>query len=63
MLACENKGKTTELKSLKPSDFELIKTTANGKYKNVYARIYTSGRENCKLPERKKVKVCSKEEN
>ena len=31
-LACENKGKTAKLKSLKPSDFELIKTTANGKY-------------------------------
>ena len=64
-LACENKGKTTKLKSLKPSDFELIKTTGNGKYKNVYARIYTnsSGRVTCKLSERKKVKVCSKEEN
>ena len=41
-LACENKGKTAKLKSLKPSDPELIKTTANGKYKNVYARIYTN---------------------
>ena len=40
-LACENKSKTPKLKSLKPSDLELIKTTANGKYKNVYARIYT----------------------
>ena len=35
-LACENKSKTAKLK---PSDLELIKTTANGKYKNVYARI------------------------
>ena len=34
-LAFENKGKTMKLKSLKPSDFELIKTTGNGKYKNV----------------------------
>ena len=40
--ACENKSKTTKLKSLKPSDLELIKTTSNGKYKNVYARIYTN---------------------
>ena len=44
--------------SFKPSDFELIKTTANDKYKNVYAKIYTScsGRVTCKLSERKKVK-------
>ena len=41
-LGCENKGKTMKLKSLKPSEFELIKMTANGKYKNVYARIYMS---------------------
>ena len=35
-----------------------MKTSANGKYKNVYARIYTNstGRVNCKLSERKKVK-------
>ena len=52
-LACENKSKTAKLKSLKPSDLELIKTTANGKYTNVYARIYTnsSGRVTCKLSE------------
>ena len=57
-LACENKSKTGKLKSLKPSDLELIKTSANGKYKNVYARIYTNntGRVTCKLSERKKVK-------
>ena len=57
-LACENKGKTAKLKSLKPSDLELIKTTANGKYKNVYARIYTNStaRVICKLSKRKKVK-------
>ena len=57
-LVCENKGKTVKLKSLKPSDLELIKTTANGKYKNVYARIYTNSTERvtCKLSERKKVK-------
>ena len=57
-LASENKGKTAKLKSLKPSGLELIKTSANGKYKNVYARIYTNstGRVNCKLTERKKVK-------
>ena len=43
---------------LKLSDLELIKTTANGKYKNVYARIYTnsSGRVTCKISEQKKVK-------
>ena len=64
-LACENKVKTSKLKSLKPSDLELIKTSANGKYKNVYARIYTSssGRVNCKISERKKVKGVFKRRN
>ena len=54
-LACEHKSKTAKLK---PSDLELMKTTANGKCKNVYARIYmnSSGRVTCKLSERKKVK-------
>ena len=57
-LACENK-------KLKPSDLELIRTTSNGKYKNVYTRIYTSGsgRITCKLPERKKVKGVFKRRN
>ena len=57
-LACGNKSKTAKLKSLKPSDLELIKMTANGKYKNVYARIYanSSGRLTFKLSEHKKVK-------
>ena len=57
-LACENKGKTPKLKSLKPADLELIKTTGNGKYKNVYARIYTNsaGKVRCRISERKKVK-------
>ena len=58
-LVCQNKGKTAKLKSLRPSDLELIKTTVNGKYKNVYARIYTSktaGKVSCKISERKKVK-------
>ena len=57
-LACENNGKTAKRKSLKPSDLELIKTSANGKYKNVYTRIYmnSSGRVTCKLSECKKVK-------
>ena len=57
-LTCENKSKTAKLKSLKPSDLELSKTISNGKYKNVYARIYTSGsgRVTCKSSERKKVK-------
>ena len=57
-LACENKAKFSRLKSLKPVDLELIKTSANGKYRNVYARIYTNntGRANCKLSECKKVK-------
>ena len=43
---------------LSPSDLELIKTSANGKYKNVYARIYTNsnGRVTCRLSERKKLK-------
>ena len=56
-LACENMGKTPKLKSLKPSDFELIKTTANGNYKNVYARIYTKSSRmvSCRISEQKKV--------
>ena len=56
----KTKGKTAKLKSLKPSDLELIKTTANGKHKNLYARIYTNntgkGNVTCKLSEPKKVK-------
>ena len=52
-LAYEQKGKIP--KSFKPSDLELVKTTANGKYKNVYARMYMSksGKVNCNLSERK----------
>ena len=44
-------------KSFKPSDLELVKTTASGKYENVYARIYTSksGKVNCNLSEHKEV--------
>ena len=55
--SCENKTKFTKLKSLKPSDLELIKTTSNGK--NVYSRIYTNkttGKVSCRLSERKNVK-------
>ena len=54
-LACEQKGKIS--KSFKPSDLELVKTAANGKYNNMYARIYTSksGKVNCNLSERKEV--------
>ena len=57
-LACENKGITPKLKSLKPSDLELIKTSRNGKYKNFYTRIYTSniGRVMCKMSELKESK-------
>ena len=57
-LVCENKGKTTKLKFLKPSDLELIKTSGNGKYKNVYARIYTNStrKVSCKISECKRVK-------
>ena len=57
-LACENKAKFSRLTSLKPSDLELIKTSSNGKYKNMYARIYTKtiGKVSCKISERKKVK-------
>ena len=56
-LACENKVKTVKLKSFKPSDLELIKTSANGKYKNVCARIYMSstGKVSCRVSECKKV--------
>ena len=54
-LAYEQKGKIP--KSFKPSDLELVKTNANEKYKNVYARIYTSksGKVNCNVSERKEV--------
>ena len=62
-VACKNKGYTWKLKSLKPSDLELIKTTANGKYKNVYTRIYTNSARNVKHLNARKLKVCSKEEN
>ena len=53
------RAKPAKLKSLKPSDLELIKTNANGKYKNVYSRIYTSkatGKVSCRISGRKKVK-------
>ena len=54
-LVYEQKGKIQ--KSFKPSDLELVKTTGNGKYKNVYARIYMnkSGKVNCNLPECKEI--------
>ena len=57
-LECENKGKTTKLKSLKSSDLELIRTSGNGKYKSMYARIYTNstGRADRQVSECKKVK-------
>ena len=44
-------------KSFKASDLELVKTTASGKYKNMYARTYTSksGKVNCNLSECKEV--------
>ena len=52
-LAYKQKGKIP--KSFKPSNLELAKTTASDKYKNVYARIYTSksGKVNCNLLEHK----------
>ena len=63
-LAYENRGYTPKLKSLKPSDLELIKTSRNGKYKNVYVRIYTSSsrRVMCEMSElqesmRRKLKI------
>ena len=54
-LAYERKGKIP--KSFKPSDLELVNAAANGKYKNVYARIYTSisGKLNGNLSECKEV--------
>ena len=54
-LTYEQKGKIQ--KSFKPSDLELVKTTGNGKYKNVYARIYAnkSGKVNCNLSECKEI--------
>ena len=58
-LACDNKAKFSRLKSLKPTDLELIKTSGDGKYKNGCVRIYTSkttGKVSCKISERKKVK-------
>ena len=51
-LACENKAKFSRLTSLKPADLELIKTSSDGKYKYVHARIYTSkttGKVSCRL--------------
>ena len=61
-LACENKSKTAKPKSLKQSDFELIKTTANDKYTPEFTRTVVEG-----LPvnylNTRKLKVCSKEEN
>ena len=58
-LACENKAKFSRLKSVKPADLELMKTTFDGKYKNVYTRIYTiktTGKVSCRISEQKKVK-------
>ena len=57
-LACENKDKFSRLNSLQPTDLELIKTSGDGKYKNVYARIYTNstGKVSCRISECKKVK-------
>ena len=57
-LACEWKTKFPKLRSLTPSDLKLVKTNADGKYRNLYARIYTnkSGEVNCNLSECKKVK-------
>ena len=54
-LTYEQEGKIQ--KSFKPPDLELIKTTRNGKYKNVYARIYAnkSGKVNCNLSEHKEI--------
>ena len=50
-LAYEQKGKIQ--KSFKPLDLELVKTIGNGKYRNVYARIYVnkSGKMKCNLSE------------
>ena len=57
-LACEWKTKFPRLRSLTLSDLKLVKTNADGKYRNLYARIYTnkSGKVNCNLSEHKKVK-------
>ena len=54
-LAYEQKGKIP--KSFEPSDLELVKTTGNGKYKRVYARIHTnkSGKVNCNQSEYKEI--------
>ena len=43
---------------LKPTDLELIKTNSNGRYKNVYAKIYTNaGKPKILISERIKVKA------
>ena len=63
MQACENKAKFSRLKSFKSADLHLIKTSGDGKYKNVYGRIYTrknTEKVNCRISERKKVKDVSK---
>ena len=54
-LAYEQKDKIP--KSFEPSDLELVNTTGNCKYKNVYARICAnkSGKVNCNLSERKEI--------
>ena len=44
-------------RNLNPLSHQIL-TTANGKYKNVFARIYpnSAGKENCRISELKKVK-------
>ena len=54
-LAYEHKSKIP--KSFQPSDLKLVKTTASGKYRSMYARISMSksGQVNCNLSECKEV--------
>ena len=42
---------------LKPSDLELIKSYSNGRYKNVYAKIYTNKAGKAKIPVSERIEV------
>ena len=49
--------KTYPKLKLKPSDLELIKPNSDGKYKNVYTKIYTNKAGKAKIPVSKRIKV------
>ena len=57
-LSCNFRG-YPKLK-LKPSDLELIKPNSDGKYRNVYAKIYTNNVGKVKIPVSETIKVDGK---